>query len=152
MNSKHLSMMMQRFDPSFSENSDLFTDPFFDPTRLLRSIMPMANLPFSSDMKFPLIDVHEKENSYVVELDLPGVKREDIKVEVDVNHLILSGEKKLETEETQIFRFNERPKGRFYRRIHLPGVDTSHIKSDFNNGVLTLHISKNASSRKVISL
>lgn len=69
----------------------------------------------------PKIDVFEKDNRLVTRADLPGMKKEDVSVEVTAGHLALSGERKRETEEEKDnFYRSEREYGSFYRAVPLP--------------------------------
>jgi HSP20 family protein len=76
----------------------------------------------------------------VVRADLPGLKREDVNIEVRDDELILSGERRSEHEESEggYYR-SERSYGSFYRSIPLPeGVDADTAKARFDNGVLEI--------------
>ena len=91
---------------------------------------------------FPEIDVFEKENRLVTKIDLPGMKKEDVKVEVTDGHLAISGERKSEAEEKkEDFYRSERQYGSFYRAVPLPeGVKLEDIKATFSDGVLEVSI------------
>jgi len=86
----------------------------------------------------PEIDVFEKDNRMVTKVDLPGLKKEDVKVEVTDGHLTISGERKTEAEETKDgFYRCEREYGSFYRAVPLPeGVKLDDVKATFADGVL----------------
>jgi HSP20 family protein len=91
---------------------------------------------------FPEIDVFEKDNRLVTKVDLPGLKKEDVKVEVTDGHLAISGERKTEAEEKkdQFYRC-EREYGSFYRAVPLPeGVKLEDVKATFADGVLEVSI------------
>jgi HSP20 family protein len=91
---------------------------------------------------FPEIDVFEKDSRLVTKVDLPGMKREDVKVEVTDGHLAISGERKTEAEEKkdQFYRC-EREYGSFYRAVPLPeGVKLEDVKATFADGVLEVSI------------
>jgi HSP20 family protein len=91
---------------------------------------------------FPEIDVFEKDNRLVTKIDLPGLKKEDVKVEVTDGHLAISGERKTEAEEKkdQFYRC-EREYGSFYRTIPLPeGVKLEDVKATFADGVLEVSV------------
>jgi HSP20 family protein len=86
----------------------------------------------------PKIDVYEKDNRLITKVDLPGVKKEDVTVEVSDGQLMLSGERKMESETTNdnVYR-SECQYGSFYRSVPLPqGVKADDITATFNNGVL----------------
>jgi HSP20 family protein len=90
----------------------------------------------------PEIDVFEKDNRLVTKVDLPGMKKEDVKVEVTDGHLAISGERKTEAEEKkdQFYRC-EREYGSFYRAVPLPqGVKLEDVKATFADGVLEVSI------------
>jgi len=90
----------------------------------------------------PGIDVFEKDHRLVTKVDLPGMKKEDVKVEVTDGHLAISGERKRETEEKKdnIYR-REREYGSFYRAVPLPeGVKIEDVKASFSDGVLEVSV------------
>lgn len=88
----------------------------------------------------PKIDVSRRGNELVVCADLPGMKKEDIRVEVREDHLILEGERRQEQEEDREGYFrSERSWGRFYRAIPLPdGVNPEQAQASFHDGVLEI--------------
>jgi HSP20 family protein len=90
----------------------------------------------------PEIDVFEKDNRLITKIDLPGMKKEDVKVEVTDGHLAISGERKTETEEKKdnVYRC-EREYGSFYRAVPLPeGVKLEDVKATFADGVLEVSV------------
>ena len=90
----------------------------------------------------PEIDVFERDKRLVTKIDLPGMKKEDVTVEVTDGHLAISGERKSETEENtdDVYRC-ERSYGRFYRAVPLPdGVKLEDVKATFADGVLEVSI------------
>jgi HSP20 family protein len=94
----------------------------------------------------PLLDVRETEDEYLVMVDLPGVKSEDVTIELNDQVLTISGSRvPVETGESQLV---ERPYGSFVRNLTLPkGVDSDQIKADYHDGVLELHIPKPAEQK-----
>lgn len=90
----------------------------------------------------PKIDVFEKDNRLVTRIDLPGMKKEDVSVEVTDGHLALSGERKRESEEKKNnFYKSEREYGSFYRAVPLPeGVKLDDVKATFAEGVLEVSV------------
>jgi HSP20 family protein len=90
----------------------------------------------------PEIDVFEKDNRLVTKVDLPGMKKEDVKVEVTDGHLAISGERKTEAEEKKDrFYRCEREYGSFYRVVPLPEtVKLEDVKATFADGVLEVSI------------
>jgi HSP20 family protein len=90
----------------------------------------------------PKIDVFERDNRLVTRVDLPGMKKEDVSVEVTDGHLALSGERKHEKEEKKDnFYRSEREYGSFYRAVPLPdGVKLDDVKATFSDGVLEVSV------------
>jgi HSP20 family protein len=86
----------------------------------------------------PGIDVFERNHRLVTKIDLPGLKKEDIKVEVNDGYLTISGERRREQEEKrEEFYRCEREYGSFYRAVPLPeGVKFEDVKATFADGVL----------------
>ena len=92
----------------------------------------------------PGIDVFEKDGRLVTKVDLPGVKKEDVKVEVTDGHLSISGERKSEAEEKkdQYYRV-ERQYGSFVRRFTMPTeIDEAKVNAEFKDGVLHVTLPK----------
>jgi HSP20 family protein len=90
----------------------------------------------------PRIDVFERDNRLVTKVDLPGLKKDDVKVEVTDGHLAVSGERRSDTEETKdnVYRC-ERAYGSFYRAVPLPdGVKLEDVKATFSDGVLEVSV------------
>ena len=91
---------------------------------------------------FPEIDVFEKNDRLVTKIDLPGMKKEEVRVEVTDGHLAISGERRTEAEEKKdnVYRC-EREYGSFYRAIPLPGgVKLEDVHATFADGVLEVSI------------
>ena len=90
----------------------------------------------------PEIEIFERDNKFCVRVDLPGLKKEDVKIEVTHDELTIEGERKFEKEETkQGFYRSERTYGSFFRRISIP----DHVKAEdalatFKNGVLEIEM------------
>lgn len=101
----------------------------------------------------PAIDVVEKENELVVTAEVPGMKRDDIEVQVSDGVLTLKGEKRAAHEEKGAHRrVWERSYGAFERTFSLPrSVDADKVQAEFDEGVLTIHLpkTKQAKGRRV---
>ena len=92
----------------------------------------------------PSADVYETEDGFTVEAELPGLKADDIKVEVSDNVLTISGEKSAENKEkTQGYSRTERSYGSFCRSFRLPtSVDEKKISADYESVVLKVSLPK----------
>jgi HSP20 family protein len=123
----------------------LIRDPFLAaPFRLMDELMRSTAGNGNRVTGFtPLVDVHETEEEYLVKVDLPGVKADDVNVEVNENVLSISGSRV--AEEAGQAQLVERPYGSFVRTLTLPqGVDDDSIKAGYQDGVLELRIPKPA--------
>jgi HSP20 family protein len=90
----------------------------------------------------PQVDIHQRGENLVIRADLPGIKKDDVSVEIDRNVLTIRGERKNEFEDESegLFR-SERSYGSFQRSIPLPeGVTAESAQATFNNGVLEVRI------------
>jgi HSP20 family protein len=92
----------------------------------------------------PAMDLVETEDDFVLKADLPGLKEEDVNIEVDENVLTVSGERKAEHESTQDgYHRVERAFGAFSRSLTLPeGIDADTVAASFDRGVLEIRIPK----------
>ncbi|HKI19597.1 MAG TPA: Hsp20/alpha crystallin family protein, partial [Isosphaeraceae bacterium] len=87
-------------------------------------------------------DVIEREGQFVVRADLPGMNKEDVKVEVTEDAITIEGERKNEKkEEREGYYYCECSYGSFYRAIPLPeGAEASRATAEFRNGVLEVTV------------
>ena len=92
----------------------------------------------------PAVNIAETENEFEVELAVPGLNKEDFKINLDKNVLSVSAEKKTETtDETKKFSKREYNYSSFTRSFTLPETaDASKIEADYVNGILKLTIAK----------
>lgn len=95
-----------------------------------------------SDMGWaPHVDVYEKDNTFVVKAELPGVNKDDIDVSLDQGDLVIRGQRTSEHEESGEHNYYrmERSYGSFYRRIPMPdGAQEDDISANFTDGVLEI--------------
>ena len=95
----------------------------------------------------PLADVEETGDAYTVEIELAGVKKDDLDIEIAGRRLSVSGERK-ERERVGILRRRERTVGRFHYEVILPGeVEEDGVEAHLDEGVLTVRLPKPASER-----
>lgn len=92
----------------------------------------------------PAVDVYEDENSFLIKLEVPEVKKEDVKVDLHDDTLSISGVRRIENEEKREgYHRVERSYGEFYRSFALPpNVNTDGINAQFKDGVLRLTLPK----------
>jgi HSP20 family protein len=104
----------------------------------------------------PQVEVSTRNDALVVRADLPGVKREDVQIDLDDDRLVLSGSRQQENEERgEGFYHSERSYGSFSRVIPLPkGIDADACQAKYQDGVLeiTIPLPKQASTSKRIAI
>jgi HSP20 family protein len=107
------------------------------------------NSPWLRGQEIPAINVKENDNSYEVEVAVPGYRKEDFNISVDNGLLTISAEHKQENEKKDD-NYTRREFGysSFSRSFRLPeNVDQDDIQANFQNGVLTMNIKKNEKGR-----
>lgn len=111
-------------------------------------VRPFA-VPEGAEPKMKL-DVKEDEKAYTVRADVPGVKKEDIQVDIDANAITVRAEMKQEKEEKKDEKviYSERSYGMVSRSFSLPAeVDPSGAKAEYKDGVLNLVLPKKAGAQ-----
>ena len=131
----------------WTTSQELASDPF----RAMRREMENALRAFdqgsptpSIGAGAPAINVAETKDAFEVTAELPGVDEKDIKVSLDDNQLVISGEKKAEsTKDEKDWHVEERSYGSFYRSMSLPfEPEEGAVEAHFDKGVLHLTIRK----------
>jgi HSP20 family protein len=96
----------------------------------------------------PPVDIEEQDDAYLVEAELPGVKRDDVNIELIGNELVITGEVK-ERERVGIIRRRTRRVGAFEFRVTLPEqVAADQIDAKLDDGVLTVRIPKSERAQR----
>src|SRR5215813_4853023 len=93
----------------------------------------------------PAADIYETETGYLIAMDLPGIDREALEIDVDDNRLIVRGTRAIS--ESKQHR-SERPRGKFLRTFSVPGsVDQGKIGADYKDGVLQIRLPKRSEQK-----
>lgn len=130
--------------------SDFLTDPFraFEREMLGREFPKMFQMPAMKEAMAPVpaMNIAETENAIEATLEIPGVEEKDIKVRVEGDRLIVSGEKNWESKrEEKDWHVTERRFGSFYRTVALPFEPAADaISAHYDKGVLHLRVQKPA--------
>ena len=133
-----------RFARQFAEDMERLFDDFQG--FRFGSLLGREFFPFTKEFEtvawVPKIEVAERKGELSVRADLPGLKKDDVKVELTDEALILSGERKAEKEDKREGYYrSERSYGSFYRYIPLPpGAKTDNATAEFHDGVLEVKI------------
>ncbi|MDT8408248.1 MAG: Hsp20/alpha crystallin family protein [Wenzhouxiangellaceae bacterium] len=98
----------------------------------------------------PKVDIAESNKAYRVSVEVPGIDSKDIELRIENDALVVSGEKRQESEQDdEGFHRVERSYGQFRRVLALPDdADPDNIEADFKNGVLKIRIPRNEESEK----
>ena len=130
-----------------------FTNPFSIMRRLTeemdRAFSTSWGLGREMGAWWPAVEVKERDGNLMVYADLPGLHKEDVKVEVNDEGLVIRGERKTEHDENQLgFHRSERSYGQFYRAIPLPeGAQPDKAQAQFKEGVLEVKLPLAESAR-----
>ena len=137
---REFGRLQRRFDRMLDE---LFNDPISSSWSSTRGYMPTSEEEFA-----PACDIEETDSHYLLSFDLPGVKANEVKIDLKDNQLTLSGERKKErTEETKGRTTHERYYGSFIRTFTLPSnINPEKVEATCENGVLQVAIPKTTAS------
>ena len=93
----------------------------------------------------PAADIYENESGYTIALDLPGIKREALEIDIDDNRLMVKGTRVVDSSSA---RRSERPRGKFVRSFSIPGsIDQGKIGAEYKDGVLQIRLPKRAEQK-----
>ncbi|HEY1766325.1 MAG TPA: Hsp20/alpha crystallin family protein [Terracidiphilus sp.] len=97
----------------------------------------------------PPVDIYEDEHKIVLKLEVPGLKQEDLDIQLENNTLTVRGERKFEKEEKEEnFHRIERRYGSFFRSFTVPTtVNTEGVKANYDSGVLRIELEKRAEAK-----
>ncbi|MBI4196151.1 MAG: Hsp20 family protein [Betaproteobacteria bacterium] len=129
---------LTRFDPFSADLDDMFKGLFVRPVRFDIEGLPHLQIK---------LEVKRNDDAYTVSAELPGVKKEDIHVEVDGNQVTISAEVKKESEEKkgELVLRSERYYGKLERGFTLDSdIDESKVEAKYADGVLKLVLPKKA--------
>lgn len=100
------------------------------------------------DFVTPAADIFETSEAFVLKIDMPGVKKESVSVQVEPGQLQVKGLISQLYKESSNLVFSEIQKASFYRRFNIgSGIDTENVHASFEDGVLTVLLQKNESTR-----
>ncbi len=95
----------------------------------------------SSRGVYPAVNIFEKDGEVVLVTELPGVKREDLNIEVKGNTVRLAGERKIEYGKDVSYHRVERNSSKFDRTLRLPiNIETDKVKAEYKDGILVLSL------------
>ena len=118
--------------------------------RLFGDFMPsFGGEEMESGIWAPNMDMTEQDSEYIFTMDLPGVSKDDININVEKHRLTISGERKEEKrEESENRLVVERRSGSFFRSFPLPeAAGDEDVRAEMKDGVLTIHVRKSEDSK-----
>ena len=93
----------------------------------------------------PAADIYETESGYLIAIDLPGIKRDAVEIDIDESRLLIKGTRVVNESKP---RRSERPRGKFVRSFTMPAsVDQNKIDADYKDGVLQIRLPKRAEQK-----
>jgi len=148
----------RELDPSYVESPPALTELHREVDRVFDEFFPLArplqrsaNPRRTDDPSFlqPTIDIAESDQQYTIQVEVPGVEKEDLDLEIREDALILRGEKRQNLEEKgRRFHRVESSYGSFQRVLDLPpDANAEDAQAKFRNGVLILTIAKTGESK-----
>jgi len=128
-------------------------DPFatlLEPQRAMENVMgsDWFGARTSGSGAFPLINAFKDGEDFVVVAELPGVKKEDLDIQVRGDTLRIQGKKTISYDENASVHRRERAAGQFDRTLSLPeGIDAAKVSAEYRDGVLTLRLPRAESAK-----
>lgn len=114
------------------------------------SFFPEFILNEGMDDKYAMpVEIHEKDDEYSIKAELPGVKKEDLDIDIDKNHLTINAKRHEERkEDTKGFRKSEFKYGEFSRTVYFPQeIDIEKTKAKLEHGILSVEAPKIAAEK-----
>ncbi|HEY1406459.1 MAG TPA: Hsp20/alpha crystallin family protein [Spirochaetota bacterium] len=139
---------LQKHSSPFEEMERMFND-FFQQRFFAPSWMPRFKFPELDDVSTS-VDMFEEGDNLVIKAELPGMKKEDINVDLKDDVITISGEKKSEEKtERKDFHRVERTFGSFTRRLRLPvEIKADKVEASFKDGVLEIKMPKSEAAKQ----
>jgi len=145
---KEISNKTNRADRMPAKSRSSFFTPWFDDFFEPKKTRWWNDVYESHRFMTPAMDIDETSDSYIVNADLPGIKKENISIECSGHQLCVSAERKSETIDGRKNDRRERYYGMYQRSFRLPSdADMDKIEASYEGGVLTVQVPKGEQSR-----
>ena len=115
----------------------------------LNDYFPLIDSPLLKEREYMKTDIREEVNKYIMEIDLPGLKKEDILINYENGYLTIKAVKKVELK-TEVYVIRERFYGEVKRSFYIGEKKESDIKANYENGILTISFPKEETPKKEI--
>ncbi len=148
-----MSKLVKYGRPAFPSLPSLFDDDFFGPTdvildRLMSETFPQVATTFGTKVfenaAYPRVDIRETDTQFILEAETPGLSKDQVKVEVKDDVLVIRGEKRDDSQKEGKYNVREIKRSSFIRSFTLPTdiVDKNTVKAKFTDGILEVRIGK----------
>ncbi|MGM9882506.1 MAG: Hsp20/alpha crystallin family protein [Bacilli bacterium] len=119
------------------------------PRYYLNDYFTLIDSPFLKEKEFMKTDIREYQNKYIIEIDLPGLKKEDITINYENGYLTIKATKNTELK-TEVYVRRERFYGEVKRSFYIGEKKETDIKASYENGILTITFPKEEYPKKNI--
>jgi HSP20 family molecular chaperone IbpA len=114
----------------------------------LNDYFDLFNMPYPKEKEFMKTDIYEFDNKYILEVDLPGIRKENIKITYDNGYLTISAEKNTLTTSPDKYIRRERLYGEVKRSFYIGIKKDTDLKAKYKDGILTILFPKEDISKK----
>lgn len=118
------------------------------PRRNYYNYFDMLDIPFYKDREYMKTDIYEKDNKYVIEIDLPGLKKENIKINYENGYLTINANQDILKQTNDNYIRRERLYGEIRRSFFIGNKKESDIKALYKEGILSITFPKEELSKK----
>lgn len=108
----------------------------------LNDYFDLFNIPYNREKEYMKTDIYEKSNKYILEIDLPGVSKENIKINYENGYLTISASKNSLSSNPDTYIRRERLYGEIKRSFYIGMKKESDIKAIYKDGILTISFPK----------
>ena len=123
-----------------NHNRNYYLNDYFD----------LFNNPYNKEKEYMKTDIYEKDNRYILEMDLPGIKKENIKINYDNGYLTIYANKNTLSSSPDTYIRRERLYGEIKRSFYIGIKRESDIKALYQNGILTISFPKEDQKKNLL--
>ena len=114
----------------------------------LNDYFDMFNMPYTREKEYMKTDIYELDNKYILEIDLPGIKKENIKINYENGYLTISAEKNALSAKPDTYIRRERFFGEIKRSFYIGIKKETELKAHYKEGILTISFPKEDIEKK----
>ncbi len=114
----------------------------------LNDYFDMFNMPYTREKEYMKTDIYELDNKYILEIDLPGIRKDNIKINYENGYLTISAEKNTLSAKPDTYIRRERFFGEIKRSFYIGIKKENELKAKFKEGILTISFPKEDVEKK----